>query len=396
MIIRKIGKEEYQEAQKISCIAFEVTEKQMNEISNEDMMERWERYAAFDDNGKMMASMAVIPFTSYFDGKEVQTNGVGDVSTLPQYRRGGAIRGCYALALEDMYNNGDVFSYLYPFSYYFYRKFGYELSAETALWRIALRSLPKLGAGGRTVMYEPQMHISDFDKVYSDFAKNFNMMLKRDNLLWYRRMTAFSPYDTQQWSFVWYNNSDEPKGYLTYVTEKDENGKRLMKLRDFAYSDQEGLSGLLEFLSTFSSQYEFAEIPLPPSVTLAGVLSELQYGNVTRKLEFTGMVRVVNVKKALALAKYKGEGRFTISIDDDTIPSNTGFYAVTFNEEKTTVEITDEEPDIETDIQNFGRLITGAIDIYDTELMPNIKINSNRENLVKAFYKKPLWISDYF
>lgn len=406
MITRKIEEEEYLEAVKISTVAFECPSDLPE--TNEELVKRvkenpqspaeqyfTERYAAFGDDGKMMASLGVMPFKAYFDGNVVPMNGIGDVSTLPQYRRGGAIRSCFSAALVDMYKNGDVFSYLYPFSYYFYRKFGYEVSAQTVTWKVALRALPKGGSGGRLEMFEPGSDISGFEEAYSTFAKNYNLMLERDEVLWKRRMTGFDPYKTKQWSFLWRDENDVPGGYLIYVSEiKD--GKRIMVLRDFGFNSLRALSALLEFLSTFSSQYEYAEIPLPDSVSLDGVICEPAYEQISRKIDYIGMVRVVNVKKALKAAKYKGSGRFVISVTDDTIPKNSGFYAVEFNDGEKKVYITDEEPDIETDIQNFGRLITGACDIDSSVFYSGIKINSNTETLKKAFYKKPLWINDYF
>jgi len=406
MMIRKMAEEEYLEAMKIAAVAFEFPTDLP--ATNEELVERvksnpaspaeqnfTERYAAFAEDGKMMASFACIPFKAYFDGNIVQTNGIGDVSTLPQYRRGGAIRGCFTAALTDMYKNGDVFSYLYPFSYYFYRKFGYEVSAHTVIWKVALRALPKGGSGGRIEMFEPDSDISGFEQAYSTFAENYNMMLVRNDILWKRRMTAFNPYNSKQWSFLWRDENDNPGGYLIYCSEiKD--GKRIMVLRDFGFNSPRALSALLEFLATFSSQYEYAEIPLPDCVPLDGFICEPAFEQITRRVDYAGMLRVVNVKKALKAAKYKGSGRFVISVTDDNIPQNNGFFAVEFDGEDKKVYITDEEPDIETDVQNFGRLISGSCDIDTAVFYPNIKINSNLEELRKAFYKKPIWVNDYF
>lgn len=408
MIIRKINRDEYLEAQKVSIVAFECKDPTLPE-SNEELLKRvesnpqspaekyWDdRYAAFDDSGKMAASMVVMRFSAYFDGHEVPMNGIGDVSTLPQYRRGGAIRGCFVKALEDMYKRGDVFSYLYPFSYYFYRKFGYELSAETAVWKVALRSLPKFGIEGTFEMYEPGDDMTAFNEAYDSFAKGINLMVKRDEVLWKRRVTSFSPYNSGQWSFVWKDENSQPRGYMIYKTDMH-HGKRIMTLRDLGFADVKSLCAMLEFLSTFSSQYEFATIPLPPHVSLTGLIPELQYGQVTRTMEFTGMARIVNVKKAFKLAKCKGSGKITVAVDDDTIENNTGIYQIKFNDGVVTdVTVTDEEPDIETDIQNLSRLLTGAMDLADSALFPKVKIIKNIDELSKVFYKKPLWINDYF
>ena len=61
-----------------------------------------------------------------FDGGTYKLGGVGGVSTLPQYRRGGVIRACMTASLKDMYANDFTFAFLYPFSMQYYRKFGFE------------------------------------------------------------------------------------------------------------------------------------------------------------------------------------------------------------------------------------------------------------------------------
>ena len=44
-------------------------------------------------------------FAQYFDGQTVPMMGIGGVSSLPQHRRGGAIRRCFEEALRDMEKN---------------------------------------------------------------------------------------------------------------------------------------------------------------------------------------------------------------------------------------------------------------------------------------------------
>ena len=46
-----------------------------------------------------------------FDGGTYKLGGVGGVSTLPQYRRGGVIRACMTASLKDMYANDFTFAF---------------------------------------------------------------------------------------------------------------------------------------------------------------------------------------------------------------------------------------------------------------------------------------------
>ena len=119
MIIRKIRPEELKRCCALSALAFEypmegaeqspedfIREVRERPRSLEDL--RWDsRWAAFeDDDATMMATFCVLPWWENFDGHEVVMGGIGGVASLPQYRRGGAIRCCFEAALPDMYARG--------------------------------------------------------------------------------------------------------------------------------------------------------------------------------------------------------------------------------------------------------------------------------------------------
>lgn len=83
-----------------------------------------------------------------FDGGTYKLGGVGGVSTLPQYRRGGVIRACMTASLKDMYANDFTFAFLYPFSMQYYRKFGFEAGAPEYRWSVPFTAMkPRMSAG---------------------------------------------------------------------------------------------------------------------------------------------------------------------------------------------------------------------------------------------------------
>ena len=57
------------------------------------------------ENGKMTSTSRALPFTVYFDGKDVPAAGIADVSTLPEYRR----RGVGNLVINDQNHGGFMF-----------------------------------------------------------------------------------------------------------------------------------------------------------------------------------------------------------------------------------------------------------------------------------------------
>ena len=168
MIVRKIRPEEFKRCQQLCALAFEYAmpdpalsaEALLDKVRSQPRSMQdvhWDsQWAAFgDDDRTMLATMTVVPWTTRFDGHAVPMGGIGGVASLPQYRRTGAIRGCFGAALRDMYDGGTLLSYLYPFSTAFYRRFGYELGCDWARWRLNLSGMPAPDVKGAWRLSEP-------------------------------------------------------------------------------------------------------------------------------------------------------------------------------------------------------------------------------------------------
>ena len=68
-------------------------------------------FASFADDGKQVyGCVNSHEYDCRFDGGVYKLGGVGGVSTLPPYRRKGAIRACITASLQDMYANDFTFS----------------------------------------------------------------------------------------------------------------------------------------------------------------------------------------------------------------------------------------------------------------------------------------------
>lgn len=148
MIVRKTAWEEARRVNELFAICFEMPYTNCPANPEKDDATHW---AAFDEDGEMMSTFTISDFTVQFDGSPCKMGGIGGVATLPQYRRRGGIRACFREALPDMYGSGYDFSYLYPFSTAYYRKFGYENCVQKYGWTVDLSLLnpPKEGGSFR-------------------------------------------------------------------------------------------------------------------------------------------------------------------------------------------------------------------------------------------------------
>ena len=82
-------------------------------------------YGVFVD-GMLASQVMCTPFAVNYFGTEYKMGGIGYVASYPEYRGLGGIKDTMKMILADMKKDGFALSYLAPFSYNFYRKFGYE------------------------------------------------------------------------------------------------------------------------------------------------------------------------------------------------------------------------------------------------------------------------------
>ena len=123
MIVRQTRPEDAAALNALFAVAFETTPDKGPAQEGDGDIRHW---GAFSEDGELMSSLSVTPFSIRFDGSACSMAGVGAVQTLPPYRRRGGVAACFQKALPSLYADGFTFSYLYPFSTAFYRRFGYE------------------------------------------------------------------------------------------------------------------------------------------------------------------------------------------------------------------------------------------------------------------------------
>lgn len=409
MIIRKIRPEELKRTMELFAIAFEFSNdisKSADEVfeditrnpqSREDVF--WgERWAAFEDDGRTMMSYFIDqPFPVQFDGNVYTMTGIGGVATLPQYRRRGGIRGCFEAALPAMYQDGVAFSYLYPFSTAYYRKFGYEMGCERLQYHIRLDSMKYFDVSGNSSLAEPgNLMLPEIRQIYRVWQDKYNMMIANEDyeFAWAGKS---NPVKDQVFTYVYRSGGGEPMGYLSVKQVTEPDGRNLSCSR-FCFTCPEGLKGLLNVLIALGSDHGYATLELPGDVDMTLIFPEWSMGAASLKKYCSGMVRVVNVETVLSGARYRGNGTLAISVLDRQIAENCGTFVVTFADDRAVSVRKDESaaPDVSMGINEFSRLIIGTCDSNSLEYMDHVTVHHSCSAIGQVFYKKPNLILEYF
>ena len=395
MIVRKVTPQENSRVNDLFAIAFEMApEGEEPFIPVDESITTW---AAFDGDN-MTSTLSETRFQIRFDGHSCLMGGMGGAASLPQYRRHGGIRGCFEHSLRDQYDKGYDFSYLYPFSTAYYKRYGYERCIQHLLVSVDLGLLRITDTEGHFKMTEASAPQTEAIQAVNRFwEEKFNMMVIHDDAFydWTRKV---APSKNLNFTYVYYAKDGTPKAYTTFHMENQPDGRNLQCSR-FFFVDQEGFMGLMQIFKSLSSDHRFAKFTLPYGQGLEYLMPEWSMGaaqwNVNNN---AGMVRVINVPNVMMKAAYHGSGKLTMDIIDKQIAENNGIFTVTFeNGKAVSCEKTENTPDIRLEMPALSALISGALDLNAAiSWLPGIELLSASRAPWQVFRKKPVMIVDYF
>ena len=209
MIVRKTLPEENAAVNELFAVAFETTPDKGPARGDDPRVCHW---GAFTEEGELMSSLSLTSFSVRFDGSACLMAGVGAVQTLPPFRRRGGVASCFSRALPELYASGILFSYLYPFSTAFYRRFGYESCVTRLACTVDLRQLRLAPDGGGFRLAAKEAPLGeDIRAVDRIWEKRWNMEVLREERD-YGWLEKLDPTLTQEYLYVCYDDSGAPVG----------------------------------------------------------------------------------------------------------------------------------------------------------------------------------------
>ena len=360
-------------------------------------------FGALSDDGKILyGCVNSREYTCRFDGGAYKLGGIGGVSTLPPYRHNGAIRASLSASLRDMYENGFTFSYLYPFSTQYYRKFGYEVGAEARRWVMPLADIRPKDVGGTIEQIFPGDDFSPLLEVYDACFGDCNMSAVRDR--YDAGLEKAKLMEEHRYVYVWRNEAGAPRG-LMIAHKTREDGAVVMDCNHtfgaqnengFLFCDMEALSALLFFVkSAFSADYDKISFTTRREIDLTSLVGE--NNSASCSMFWNGMLRVVNVRRVLENCNCRGTGCVRIAVEDTILPENCGTWKLTFAPGQVNfVEKTEEQPDVSLTINAFSALICGARDVHSLAWIPDAVVHNAAAPFAGVFYAKPCFMLDLF
>lgn len=365
----------------------------INETHNNPTFTRVEFHLMDDNNVEVSYGGMRMMETRYGDGF-IKSMAMGSVATPLQYRRRGHVRTIFDKAYEVAIDQGALVSFLHPFSFSYYRKFGYGKVADHIIARCPIRLIDFVPRCCDFVKYTGQdQQLADLLSVYNEFSKGRLMMMRRGEA------TYFANKDI----YIHYDENGKADGYIAFKAEKTlkinhyEDG--LMTVHELAYTSPEALRALLGFIRMYEGELddvEFANLSVCPEVER----SLRHYTHTRYRILPDIQGRVLNTEGLLKAHKYpQQEGAFRVKVID-TLPTVAGSYLVEFGggdcrvirlEENAAVDMTVDECE-------FIRLVYGydAINAEQAKYTEGIEITGNADDFFRAFPKMIAGMYEHF
>ena len=129
MEIRKLETEEKQNTKKLYEEVFSEDSKSFVDYYYEEKLKDNQIYAVEED-GEIQAMLHLNPYELAVNGSKKDVNYIVAVATRESYRKRGYMAGLLKQALNDMYADGETFSFLMPASESIYLPFDFRTVCE--------------------------------------------------------------------------------------------------------------------------------------------------------------------------------------------------------------------------------------------------------------------------
>ena len=344
-IIRPMTNEDLLAYRRLCSICYTYTDTHQPEPLPEELLRI--RMGAFDEEGRLLSAMMQIPYSVRFEGQTVKLAGIGGVVTDPTSRGQRGVRRLFEEGLPRLYREGCVLSALYPFSHRFYRKFGYEW-AEFWL-RADLRRADEI------VRVLPQDDDQGMREVYEAYIADKHLAVLRSDEMW-KELRSGTPWDSLKHAYV-LRVGGRPVSYWIGTMHK-EGYHCTLYIKDMAWTCQRGLEAVFAMLRDMN-EVESVRVRVQGDCDPRLLVDEPY--DVGWKERCEGMVRVVNVERALVLlAPPPLPGTLTVQVTDAQIPDNDGCFTVNCDGYSLVVSRDENaRPDLCCDIQGLSALIAG-------------------------------------
>lgn len=330
LVLKPVGSEYLDQFNELLRYVFQVTNRVLFESgyvegefirAKRPMLENADVFGWFDDD-QLVSQVVVYPYKVNIHGKVFKMGGLTGVGTYPEYAGMGLMNELIKVALKKMKENGQLISYLYPYSIPYYRKKGWEIMSEILTFSIKDTQLPKYEESEGFVRRTPVNH-KDVIRTYDRFAKVNHGALMRKKTEWdeYWRWEN----EEERTAAVYYDSKRKPQGFILYWIADD-----IFHIKEFIYLTQEARKGLWDFIYAHMSMVEFVKGTIYKNDPIAFLMEDSQ---IEETLAPYYMARIVDVAGFLRNYPFEEKSKpFHFIVTDPMAEWNNGVFGLEWDE----------------------------------------------------------------
>lgn len=320
-ILRALTKADFEQSMKLSSFAFQIplSAEQLEDRRAAFLTSNDYRVGIFDSE-QLCAQATLLHLNVYVNGETLSMGGIAGVSTWPEHRRHGYVAHMLKELLVIMKENGQTISMLHPFSFSFYRKFGWETYIEYKKYELSSDHLSSFRKKLSSKRLGPVKRLDDWQQlasIYDHYARRYNGMLERSANWWKERVSTRKP-----GMYVGaYNEQQELTGYIIY-----EVANRVMTIHEFITLTAEAEQQLLLYIAQHDSMIESVTWIAPADDCFAYGLDNPR---IKQELIPYFMARIVDAERFIAQYRFMPSGQdevYALRIEDEHAPWNNGYF----------------------------------------------------------------------
>lgn len=324
--IRAAARAELEQVMAVRGLAFKISRSQWpspDEISDAEL----DRIRVVVRDGKVVSCLTIIPAAIQIGSARVAMGGLGNVSTLPDAQNHGYATALIQDTLQVLRAWGLCTSVLFPFSFSFYRKFGYELGGNQCQYWSRPRNIPAF-AERRHCRTATTEDLPACSTLYAQHSSIRSCGLVRDEERWRGLLT------NGHQALIYAREHAE--GYLLYNEEIDAHGLKVLRVKELVAGSPESGRGLIGFLAAFDGDtIEWSTTPADLwALGLMCPVAPLREGYKPRGIATVRPMfqfRVIDVLEAVKARSAEMawlDGELSLIIQDELNPDNTQPLAI--------------------------------------------------------------------
>ncbi|MDM8520677.1 GNAT family N-acetyltransferase [Anaerolineales bacterium HSG6] len=402
-----ISKADFESFAHVQSVCFGVDEKEAYNTLMDNPRYNTSHVVATEMNGKLIGTAIMFPAKLWLSGVPLDIGAIAGLGVLPDYRRQGAASQMMELLVKKSAEKGYAFASLFPASPRYYQQFGFGVVGDLHVYRLTPQNI---------MDFEEKSMVRDFDEadlrmmrvMYKGQMTWHNGWLSRSDE-WWDKIIAKWP------KIVVFDNDGMIDGYLAYETVTNEQGKTVLKVKEFFAAEGEAFRGLIGYMSS-KTDVDIIEYLAPPDTPLKHSLhqprtiDEVDRGNGygfnfydLSHVTVGPMARITTLHTALTKRFYARhmQGQRIIKLTDPFIPENESavIFRLVDGRAESKIAPPNKTPQIETDIGTFTQILAGYLPAIDAQRLGLLKANEDTCSwLDKAIADSPLYIQsgDWF